>query len=460
MTQIHIDPAILLPDPDRRQRIVPVLEAALHAVAAGPAVARAMQRAGNQLLIGEVRYDLEQFQRIFLLGFGKAAVAMGAAAAAVLGSRLTVGILLTKYGHTAGAEALPASVAVLEAGHPVPDAAGEEAARRIASLAQQATTQDLLLCLISGGGSALLTLPAAGLTLADLQATTQALLRCGASIDEINTLRKHLEQLKGGQLTRLASPATLTSLILSDVVGSPLDVIASGPTVPDRSTWTDAWEIVQRYGLTPALPAAVVERLRTGLDGRLPDTPKPGDTVFDRSQTVVVADNPLAAQAAQAKARELGFDALTLSTYIEGEAREVAKVAVALGREAAARNRPVTPPACLLLGGETTVTLHGHGKGGRNQELALAAALQLARIPEGERLVLASLATDGSDGPTDACGGLVDSSTVDRGRAVGLDAAAHLTSNNAYPLLEAAGDLLRTGPTQTNVNDLIAVFVF
>ena len=460
MTQIHLDPAILLPDPDRRRRIVPVLEAALHAVAPGPAVARAMQRAGNQLLIGEARYDLEQFQRIFLVGFGKAALAMGTAAAAVLGSRLTAGILLTKHGHTAGAEALPASVAVLEAGHPVPDAAGVEATRRIASLAQQATAQDLLLCLISGGGSALLTLPAAGLTLADLQATTQALLRCGASIDEINTLRKHLEQLKGGQLARLASPATLTSLVLSDVVGSPLDVIASGPTVPDRSTWPDAWEIVRRYSLTPALPAAVVERLRTGLDGRLPDTPKPGDTTFDRSHTVVVADNPLAAQAAQAKARELGFDALTLSTYIEGEAREVAKVAVALGREAAARNRPVTPPACLLLGGETTVTLHGHGKGGRNQELALAAALQLARIPEGERLVLASLATDGSDGPTDACGGLVDSSTVDRGRAVGLDASAHLTSNNAFPFLEAAGDLLRTGPTQTNVNDLIAVFVF
>jgi hydroxypyruvate reductase len=460
MTPIHFDSTILLADPERRQRILPVLEAALHAVDPGPAVSRAMQRAAGRLAIGDAVYDLDQFEHVYLLGLGKAAAAMGLAAAEVLGQQLTGGVLLTKHGHAAGAEALPASVAVLEAGHPVPDAAGVHAAQRIAALAQQATARDLLLCLVSGGGSALLTLPADGLTLPDLQATTAALLRCGASIDEINTLRKHLEQLKGGQLARLASPATLASLVLSDVVGSPLDVIASGPTVPDRSTWAEAWQIVQRYGLEPALPLPVARRLRKGLEGHLPDTPKLGDPAFDRCQTVVVADNALAAQAARTAAREQGFDALVLSTFLEGEAREVAKVAVALGREVAAHGRPAAPPACLLLGGETTVFLHGDGKGGRNQELALAAALLLARIPEGERIVLASLATDGSDGPTDAAGGLVDAGSVARGRALGLDAAAHLARNDAYPFLQASGDLLRTGPTQTNVNDLIAVFVF
>lgn len=456
----HFDSAILAADPERRQRILPVLEAALLAVDPGPAVARAMQRAGSRLAIGAATYDLARFERIFLLGFGKAAVAMGRAAADVLGERLAGGVLLTKHGHAAGAGALPGSIAVLEAGHPVPDQAGVAAAARIAALAQQATARDLVLCLISGGGSALLTLPAGGLKLADLQATTAALLRCGASIDEINTLRKHLELLKGGQLARLAGPAAVVSLVLSDVVGSPLDVIASGPTVPDRSTWVDAWEIVQRYGLQPALPAAVVQHLRAGLDDRQPDTPKPGDPAFERCQTVIVADNAVAAEAAAAKARALGFDALVLSTFVEGEAREVARVAVALGREVVARSRPAAPPACLLLGGETTVALRGAGRGGRNQELALAAALALARVPEGQRIVVASLATDGSDGPTDSAGGLADAGSIARGRAAGLDAAAHLADNDAYPFLQASGDLLRTGPTQTNVNDLIAVFVF
>jgi hydroxypyruvate reductase len=454
------DPSVLAVDLERRQRILPVLEAALHAVDPGPAVARAMQRTDSRLVIGAATYDLEQFERVFLLGFGKAAVAMGRAAAAVLGGRVAAGALLTKHGHAAGAEALPAGVDVSQAGHPVPDEAGVVAAQRIAALAQQATSRDLVLCLISGGGSALLTLPAVGLTLSDLQATTAALLRCGASIDEINTVRKHLEQLKGGQLARLANPAAVASLVLSDVVGSPLDVIASGPTEPDRSTWADAWEIAQRYRLEPALPVAVVQRLRSGRDGHLPDTPKAGDPAFERCQTVVVADNAVAAQAAARKADELGFTAQVLSTFVEGEAREVAKVAVALGREVAARGQPVAPPACLLLGGETTVTLRGDGRGGRNQELALAAALALARVPEGERIVIASLATDGSDGPTDSAGGLADAHTVARGRAAGLDAAAHLAGNNAYPFLEASGDLLRTGPTQTNVNDLIAIFVF
>ncbi|MCB0206393.1 MAG: DUF4147 domain-containing protein, partial [Anaerolineae bacterium] len=295
---------------------------------------------------------------------------------------------------------------------------------------------------------------------ADLQATTEALLRCGATIDQINTLRKHLEQLKGGQLARLAAPATLVTLVLSDVVGSPLDVIASGPAVPDSSTWADAWRVVERHSLQTTLPRPVIERLQAGLAGELPDTPKADDPIFATGQVMVVADNALAAEAAAEAARRGGFDAQVLTTFAEGEAREVARLAVALGREVATHSRPATPPACLILGGETTVTLKGRGMGGRNQELALAAALQLQDIPHGDRIVVVSLATDGSDGPTNAAGGLVDAGTVARGVTAGLSAADHLAANDAYPFLLATNDLLLTGPTQTNVNDLIFIFVY
>lgn len=456
---------ILANDPDRRSRIVPVLQAALEAVDPAVAVRRALRREGMILRAGDRAHDLRQFDRVFLLGFGKAAVPMAEAAAALLGEQLAAGALVTKYGHGAARAGLPETVMVMEAGHPVPDAAGVGAARHIAGVARLTTADDLVLCLISGGGSALLPLPAGDLSLADLQATTAALLRCGATIDETNAVRKHLSEVQGGQLARLVAPATLVSLVLSDVVGSPLDVIASGPTVADRSTWGDASAVVEKYGLGggvdgPALPAAVLERLRDGLRGRLPETPKAGDPAFARSQTLVIADNAVAAVAAAAAATVEGFKAAVLSTFVEGEAREVARVLVALGREVAARGRPVAAPACLILGGETTVTLRGPGKGGRNQELALAAALVLDQVPEGPRLVVAALATDGTDGPTDAAGGLVDAATVGRGRKMGLEAAGYLAANDAYPFLEATGDLFRTGPTQTNVNDLLFVFVF
>lgn len=460
MNPSRFNSVILKPDPQRRARILPILDAALDAVDPGAAVESALTREGDLLRVAGRPYDLSAFQNITVLSFGKAAVIMARALCDLLGDRVTQGIALTRAGHTTGREQLPASVAVLEAGHPVPDKAGVAASRRIATLAAQADSDDLVVCLVSGGGSALLTYPAAGLSLADLQATTEALLRCGATIDQINTLRKHLEALKGGQLAHLGAPATLVTLVLSDVVGSPLDVIASGPTVPDRSTWADAWQVVERYSLQAVLPSAVINRLQTGLAGKLCDTPKAGDPLFTNSQTVVVADNALAAEAAAAAALRGGFNAQVLTTFVEGEAREVARLAVALAREVTTHGRPVAAPACLILGGETTVTIRGQGKGGRNQELALAAALQLQHIPHGERVVIVSLATDGSDGPTDATGGMVDAGTVARGVAARLRAADHLALNNAYPFLAATSDLLLSGPTQTNVNDLIFVFVF
>ena len=444
MTDVALDIAILKADHGRRSRIVPVLNAALAAVDPAAAVSRVLPRQGNLLTLGQQRYDLDRYRRVILLSVGKAAAPMAQAVATVLQDRLAGGLLLTKYGH--GPATAISGIEVLEAGHPVPDEAGVAGSRCMAQIATEASEDDLVFCLVSGGGSALLTYPATGLSLSDLQITTSALLRCGASINEINALRKHLEQLKGGQLARLVAPATLLTLVLSDVVGSPLDVIASGPTVPDSSTWSSAWQVVEHYALQKQLPLAVLERLEAGLAGQLPDTPKQGDPLFSRGQTIVVADNDLAAQAAANEAATQGFTPLILSTFVEGEASEVARLAVALGREVVSHARPTPAPACLILGGETTVTLRGQGLGGRNQELALAAALLLDQTPAGERMALAALATDGTDGPTDAAGGLVDAATVNRGQALGLDAAAHLAANNAYPFLRATGDLLMTGP--------------
>jgi hydroxypyruvate reductase len=290
-----------------------------------------------------------------------------------------------------------------------------------------------------------------------MQQTTDVLLRAGATINELNTIRKHLEQAKGGGLARLAAPSDVLALVLSDVVGNPLDVIASGPTVPDTTTFADTCGIVDRFGIWDRLPESVAGRLRDGRAGKIADTPKPGDPLFDRVHTVVVASNELAAEAGVHQAESEGLTALLLSTYVEGEAREVAKVVAALGREEVARNRPLARPACLILGGETTVHVVGAGVGGRNQELALAASLKIAGLDD---IVIAALATDGNDGPNDATGALVDGSTIARARALGLDPDAHLANNDAYHFFDGLGDLLITGPTNTNVNDLLFVFVW
>ncbi|MFO7633233.1 MAG: glycerate kinase, partial [Caldilinea sp.] len=387
-----------------------------------------------------------------VVGAGKAGAPMARAAEAVLGDALAGGLVIVKTGHAA-----PTSrVEIVEAGHPIPTQAGLDAGERMLALLEEMREDDLVVALLSGGGSALLEAPA-GITLAELQAMTDALLACGATINEINCLRKHMSRVKGGQLARAASPATLVTLVLSDVVGSPLDVIASGPTVPDSSTWADAWAVVERYGLQPRLPAAVLDRLEAGRRGELPDTPKAGDPLFGGAYTLVVGDNRVAALAACHCAEALGYHTLLLTTFVEGEAAEVAKMAAALVKEIQASGHPLATPACLVVGGETTVTLGDNpGRGGRNQELALAAARLLDGI---SGATVASLATDGNDGPTDSAGGLVDGETVEHGLGAGLDAADALRRHDAYPYLRATGDLLLTGPTQTNVNDLIFVWV-
>jgi glycerate 2-kinase len=443
-----------------REVIVAVQQAALAAVEPGAAVRRQVQRQGERLVIGGRTYDLATVERIWVVGGGKAAVAMVAALYDILGERLTGGLVVTKYGYAGsrpGSRLATGPVEIVEAGHPVPDEAGVCATRRMADLLAGATERDLALAVISGGGSALMTLPAAGLSLADLQGTTDLLLRSGASIVELNAVRKHLSQIKGGEMARLAGQARVAALILSDVVGDPLDAIASGPLSPDPTTFADAWAVLEWYGLVERVPRAVRERLRAGGVGHLPDTPKPGAALFERVHTLIVGSNRLAAEAAVEAARARGLNALLLSTFVEGEARQVARVAAALAREVAGYDRPARRPACLVWGGETTVTVRGEGKGGRNQELALAASLAMEGV---EGVILVALGTDGTDGPTNAAGAVATGETVARARSLGLDPAAHLADNDAYPFFDALGDLIRTGPTGTNVNDLMFLFAF
>jgi len=447
------DPAVLSPNPAVRESILTILQAALAAVDPFVAVQNTLQKRGVILSLGKRHYNLDEFRRLFVLGAGKAGAPMTQAVESVLGERISGGLVVVKTDHGGPTQRVP----IVEASHPTPDGAGVAAGREILALAHGAGRNDLVIALISGGGSALLVAPAEGLSLADLQGLTASLLACGATINEMNCLRKHCSGVKGGQLARAVAPATLITLVLSDVIGSPLDVIASGPTVPDSSTWADAWALVEKYELADKLPAPVVARLQAGLRGEIADTPDADDPAFAKSQTVVVADNFLAAQAAKRTAEELGYNALLLTTFLDGDAANAGRLLAALAKEVQASGNPIPAPACLIFGGETTVQLGDNpGKGGRNQALALAAGLAL----QGSRgVTVVSLATDGTDGPTESAGAMADGGTVARGGLLGLSAAEHLRDHNAYPYLVASHDLLRTGPTQTNVNDLMFVFV-
>lgn len=434
-----------------------VLAAGLAAVEPAAAIGRHMQRDGDLLLIGERTYNLNDYERIFVVGAGKAGRPMAAATAAILADRLSAGVVIYKDDPAAPTLSATGPVALLAAGHPLPDDRGVAAAGRIADLLSTTGERDLVIALISGGGSALLTLPVAGVSLSDLQALTGALLASGAGIDEINCLRKHLDQLKGGGLARLAYPAALVSLALSDVVGSPLDVIASGPTVPDSSSFADAWAVIERYNLASRIPASIETHLRRGVAGEIAENPRAGDPCFAHSSVILIGENAQAAEAAAEAARAEGLQPLILSTYLQGEAREAGRFLAAILREIAAHSRPLARPACLIVGGETTVTLRGAGQGGRNQELALAAVHDLADLPN---IALVTLASDGGDGPTDAAGVVVTGESLWRAQSAGLSPSAHLANNDAYHFFAALGDLLRPGPTDTNVNDLAFLFAF
>lgn len=406
----------------------------------------------NRLLITmedgkEHRVDLDAFKRIFLIGAGKASASMARAFETILGSRIAKGIIITKYGHI-----LPLRhIDTTEAGHPVPDRNGIEGTRKICDLLKGSEGEDLVIFILSGGGSSLLPFPADGITLEEKQEATQLLLVCGADITEINTIRKHISQIKGGCLARWAYPSTVLAFILSDVVGNPLEVIGSGPTVPDPSTFEEALKIVEKYNLLETIPASILDYLSLGKEGSVKETPKPGDVVFDKVTNILIGSNLLALKAARIEAQSRGFNTLILSSSVVGETREAARFHAAIARELVSTGNPVPKPACILSGGETTVTVKGHGLGGRNQEFALAGALEIGGL---EQVVLLSGGTDGTDGPTDAAGAIADHTTLGRARLKGLDPKEHLENNDAYPFFKGLGDLLITGPTYTNVMDV------
>ena len=430
-----------------RRHAVQILGAAVAAADPLAAVHRAVRRDGDRLIIAGRGYHFAASTGLYVVGAGKASARMAAALESVAGDRITAGVATTKYGYV---EPLRI-VDLVEAGHPLPDQAGLTGARRIVDLVRQAGAGDLVVVLISGGGSALLPMPADGIGLDEKIATTDLLLRSGATINDVNTVRKHLSLIKGGWLARHASPAAVVTLILSDVLGNPLDVIASGPTVPDPTTFGDALAVVDRFDLRERLPAAARQYLEQGATGEVPETPKPGDPDFVGTQTAVIGDIAGAAAAAAERAQALGYHTDLRDTNVQGEAREVGARFGQTIREMRASVAGAQRPTCVVMGGETTVTVRGRGRGGRNQELALGASGSLAGLPQ---TLVAACGTDGTDGPTDAAGAVVDGTTLARAKARGLDQAQALADNDTYAFFEALDDLIMSGPTNTNVNDL------
>ncbi|MDD5240537.1 MAG: HAD-IIB family hydrolase [Sulfuricella sp.] len=440
------------PPPWDRKNLTDIFNAALAAVDPYQAVLNAVRLENNCLFVADVAYSLENFDRITVVGAGKATARMALALELLLGKRIAAGLIVVKEGH---AEKL-VFVQQVEASHPVPNEAGADGARRALEMARVANERTLVLCLLSGGASALLAAPAEGLTLQDKQETTALLLKAGASIGELNAVRKHLSAIKGGQLAKAAFPAQVVTMILSDVIGDRLDVIASGPTAPDSVSFSDAWAVIEKYVLTEKIPLRVANYLRQGMAGLAPETLKDGDPCLLATRNVIVGGIGQALAAAAEEARQLGFVAEIVSAELQGEAREAARFLA----QAARTPQPglkANERRCLLFGGETTVTVRGAGKGGRNQELALAFALAIDGM---EGVTLLSAGTDGGDGPTDAAGAIVNGSTAARARQLGMEPATFLDENNSYGFFQQFDALsgehshFITGPTGTNVMDI------
>ncbi|MGD1070941.1 MAG: glycerate kinase [Bryobacteraceae bacterium] len=425
--------------PNLRKDAKAILKAALAAADPTAAVEEALRK----------RRDLDRYQRIFVTGAGKAGGTMARAAEKILGKRIFAGCVAVKDGDTAKCR----RIELRPCGHPVPDERGVGAAGRIADLCIQAGARDLVIFLASGGASALTPYPAPPISLEEKRETTKLMLASGATIHELNALRKHISQFKGGQLARMAAPAHVVSLILSDVVGDDLGVIGSGPTVPDDSTFGTALAVLDRYGLRARVPLTVRQRLEAGEETGEEETPKPGDALFENVENIIVGNNQKSLEAAARAAKALGYRTLILASTIEGETRDVARMHAAIARQIRKSGQPLRPPACVISGGETTVTIRGPGKGGRNQEFALAAAIDIAGL---ENTLIMSAGTDGTDGPTDAAGAVADGETVGRSKRSAKEA---LAENDSYPFFAALGDLIITGSTGTNVMDLHVVLV-
>lgn len=428
------------------------LECALNAAEPKQLLVSKLKLQDSRLLVDGCCFDLQKFRNIYVVGGGKAGGSMAQALEGVLGKYITSGIINVPYGlgRSSGI------VELHETSHPVPDEAGVEGTRRMMAIAEKAEEDDLLICLISGGGSSLMPLPSEGLSLNDKQELTKTLLKSGAAISEINAVRKHLSAFKGGWLARKAFPATILNLILSDVVGDPLDSIASGPTVPDLSTFKDAINVIKKHGLWADAPSDVRKVLTEGTRGQIEETPKPGDEAFRKVCSIVIGNNRTASLAALDYLKSKGLNALLLSTSLEGEAKYLGPILASVAREIGVSGNPVRKPSGIVAGGETTVAVKGRGVGGRNQELALSAATKISGI---KGCVVASMSTDGVDGPNDAAGAIVDCCTLQRAKELGLAPEKFLERNDSYRFFSKLGDLIFTGPTTTNVNDVSVIVV-
>jgi hydroxypyruvate reductase len=428
------------------------LECALNAAEPKQLLVSKLKLQDSRLLVDGCCFDLQKFRNIYVVGGGKAGGAMAQALEGVLGKYVTSGVISVPYGlgRSSGI------IELQEASHPVPDEAGVEGTRRMLAIAEKAEEDDLLICLISGGGSSLMALPREGISLKDKQELTKTLLKSGAAISEINAVRKHLSAFKGGWLAKKASPATILNLILSDVVGDQLDSIASGPTVPDLSTFKDAVNVLEKYGLWTNAPSDVRKVLTEGIRGQIEETPKPGDVVFRKVCTGVIGNNRTASLAALDYLKSNGLNALLLSASLEGEAKYLGSILASMAREIWVSGNPVRRPSAIVAGGEATVAVKGEGVGGRNQELALSAATKISGV---KGCVVASLSTDGVDGPNDAAGAIVDYCTLQRAKELELVPEEFLERNDSYRFFSKLGDLIFTGPTNTNVNDVSVIVV-
>ncbi|MGB3907209.1 MAG: glycerate kinase [Methanomethylovorans sp.] len=427
-----------------------ILESAIEAVEPSVAVKRALTREKNTLQVGSRSYDLDMFRNIYVVAFGEASVPMSRALEEILYDIPLKGVAITKYGLGSKLE----QIEVSEAAHPVPDENSLKAGQLVKEILAQAEKEDLVIFLISGGGSSLLTLPRKDVSFKELVKLHEALLSSGATIKEINTVRKHLSTVKGGGLAKMAFPAQSISLMLSDVVGDTPDIIASGPTVPDPSTFEDFYDIVERYQIT--LLPSISRLLEDGLNGLIEETLKTGDPVFGNCYSELIGTNCTALCSAQKKASQLGYNTLLLSSYVTGESKEIAKVFAALAKNELLHGRPMSRPACILAGGEVTVTVRNNGKGGRCQEMALSFAIEVEGL---EDMLFLAAGTDGIDGPTDAAGAFADGSSVEKASMQGMDATKMLSSHDSYSFFNSIGDLHKIGQTGTNVMDIYILLV-
>ncbi len=437
----------------KNKDILAIIESAISAADPQKAINEIVRLQKNRLTIDKQIYNLDLYENIYIIGAGKAACSMALTVEEILGDRIAKGIIVTKYGHKKNLS----KIEVIEAGHPIPDENGVKGVERIIGLLKGIKRGDLIIILLSGGASSLLPAPNENISLNDKKIVTGLLLKSGAAIDEINAVRKHISRLKGGQLASLIYPAEAVCLILSDVIGDRLDVIASGPTVPDNSTFKDAVDILKKYSIWNNTPRPVINYLLKGMKGEIAETPKSANPAFSRINNIIIGNNKSAASAAEKKAKELGYHTMVLSTFIEGEARETGKLFGAITKEIAVFEKPLRRKACIIAGGETTVTVKGKGKGGRAQEFALSAALMINGLKDA---AIVGIGTDGTDGPTDAAGAIADGTTVERAKKAGMEVKSYLENNDSYSLFKKLNDLIITGPTNTNVNDLYMAFVF